>query len=173
MTVRRTWFCRKFNTKLRISRASCICIITQSVKDRLMILKVLGTRFVMFGQKLAKKKGSNEITSSLYHRLRNTDLIHMHSIRLFADGCGGQNKNKNFIGMESKWFVEETSRSLQKLLLVFPVVSHSFIPPDRVFGKIERALKKMPEIVDPIEYESVNSKFGSVIHLGDDCFVYD
>ncbi|KAJ8879798.1 hypothetical protein PR048_020406, partial [Dryococelus australis] len=105
------------------------------------------------------KKGSSEIASALYHRLQNTDLVDIPSIRLFSDGCGGQNKNKNLIGMASKLFVEETPRSLQKVILAFPVVGHSFIPPDRVFGKIERALKKMPEIVDPIEYESVISKF--------------
>ncbi|KAJ8897962.1 hypothetical protein PR048_003320 [Dryococelus australis] len=62
---------------------------------------------------------------------------------------------------------------LCKVLLAFPVVCQSFIPPDYVLGKIERTLKKMPEIVDPIEYESVISKFGSVIHLGDDCSVYN
>ncbi|KAJ8892496.1 hypothetical protein PR048_005076 [Dryococelus australis] len=110
------------------------------------------------------KKGSNEIASALYHCLQNTDLVDIHSIHLFADGCGGQNKNKNLIGMVSKRF---------KVLLVFPVVGHSFIPLDCVFRKIERALKKMPKSVDPIEYTSVISKFGSVIHLGDDCSVYD
>ncbi|KAJ8893582.1 hypothetical protein PR048_006182 [Dryococelus australis] len=31
----------------------------------------------------------------------------------------------------------------------------------------------MPEIVEPIEYESVISKFGYFIHLGDDCSLYD
>lgn len=119
------------------------------------------------------RKGSNEIASALYHRLQNTDLADVHCIRLFADGCGGQNKNKNVVGMLCKWLAQDAPRSLKTVLLVFPIVGHSFIPPDRVFGKIERALKKIPEIVDPMEYESVISKFGSVIHLGETCSVYD
>lgn len=38
-------------------------------------------------------KTANQIASAVYDRLNKTELSAITSIRLFADGCGGQNKN--------------------------------------------------------------------------------
>ena len=51
------------------------------------------------------KKGSNEIASRLWHWLKNIDLAGIKKIRLFLDGCGGQNKKQIILGMLSKWWV--------------------------------------------------------------------
>lgn len=40
-------------------------------------------------------KGCNQIASALHHRLCNTNLNDLSVIRLFSDGCGGQNKNRS------------------------------------------------------------------------------
>ena len=45
------------------------------------------------------KKGSNQIASALFHCLTNSDLTNVNSLKIVADGCGGQNKNKIVIGM--------------------------------------------------------------------------
>lgn len=48
-------------------------------------------------------KGSNEISSALYHCLQNNiDFTDVEVLRLMADGCSGQNKNSTIIGMISK-----------------------------------------------------------------------
>lgn len=51
-------------------------------------------------------KGSNEIASIVFHRLRNTDLAGIKMMRLIAGGCPGQNKNTTMIAMCSKWLVD-------------------------------------------------------------------
>lgn len=98
------------------------------------------------------RKGSKSIASALYHNLQMADLECIRSIRLFSDGCGGQNKNRNIIGMLGKQLMNEAPRSIKKIMLVYPIVGHSFIPPDRVIGKIERDLKKKSTITEPNEY---------------------
>lgn len=48
-------------------------------------------------------KGSNEISSALYHCLQNNiDFTDVEVLRLMANGCSGQNKNSTIIGMISK-----------------------------------------------------------------------
>lgn len=46
-----------------------------------------------------------------------------------------------------------------------PVVGHLFLPTDRIFAWIEAEIKKKEIIVDPEEYETIFSKFGTVIPL--------
>lgn len=85
-------------------------------------------------------KGSNEIASILYYHLKNKNLSDIHEIQLYCDGCPGQNKNITVLGMLCKFLSE--SRSCKKITINYPVVGHSFIPPDRVFGRIEKKIKK-------------------------------
>lgn len=118
-------------------------------------------------------KGSNEIGSALYHRLCNTNFSGIDTIRLVADGCGGQNKNYIIVGMCSKWLARDSPKNVNKIELVFPVVGHSFMPPDRVFGLIEKKVKARNRIVKPEEYRDIFSEHGTVILLGIDCNVYD
>ncbi|CAH3877216.1 unnamed protein product [Pieris brassicae] len=82
-------------------------------------------------------KAANEIASALYHRLKNSDLSSIETVRLVADGCAGQNKNTIMLGMLSKWLTE-APQNVKKVELVFPVVGHAYIPPDRVFAQIEK-----------------------------------
>lgn len=118
-------------------------------------------------------KGSNQIASALYDRLNNTDFCGYDSVKLFCDGCGGQNKNRNLVGMCSKWLVEKAPATVKDIELIFPVRGHSFIPPDRVFGLIENDIKRRQEIVSPETYVDLVESHASVIRLGQDCPVYD
>ncbi|CAG4952202.1 unnamed protein product [Colias eurytheme] len=98
-------------------------------------------------------KGSNELSSALYHCLQNNvDFTGIQVLRLMADGCSGQNKNSTTIGMISKWFSSSAPKSLKRVELIFPVTGHSFIPPDRVFGVTEKEIRKRNTIVQPNEY---------------------
>lgn len=75
----------------------------------------------------------------LYHRLTETDKNSIDTIRLVADGYGGQNKNCIVVDACCKWLLKN---QLKKIEVVFPVTGHSNMPADRVFGVIERKLKK-------------------------------
>ncbi len=50
---------------------------------------------------------------------------------------------------------------------------HSYLPPDRVFGHIEKKLRKMPIIKTPAEYHDVYEQFGQVLVYGDDWNVFE
>ena len=45
---------------------------------------------------------------------------------------------------------------------------HSFIPPDRVFGQIERDCRKKEIILEPEEYLNIFSQYGTVLKVGQD-----
>lgn len=58
--------------------------------------------------------------------------------------------------------------------IIFPIVGHSFIPPDRVFARIEKSVKSKESIVSPAEYISIYEKYGTVVRLNEeDCPVLD
>ena len=57
--------------------------------------------------------------------------------------------------------------------LLFPVVGHSFLPCDRVFGNIEKSVRKEEVIVHPDEYKKIISNHATVLHLGSDYPIRD
>jgi len=120
------------------------------------------------------QKGSNKISSALFHRLQNltfTDDIKV--LRLIADGCPGQNKNSIVLTAMSMWLLNHAPQQLESVELVFPITGHSFLPPDRVFGNVEQEIKKNEKIILPCEYRTIIGKHGKVLKLGDDVDVYD
>ncbi|KAJ8735227.1 hypothetical protein PYW07_006847 [Mythimna separata] len=73
--------------------------------------------------------------------------------------------------MCAKWLSE--TPQVKSLELIFPIVGHSFIPPDRVFARIEKEIRKREIMANPEEYHEIIKNFATVIKLGDDCKVYD
>lgn len=119
-------------------------------------------------------KGSNQIASAVFHRLMNTIIEETVShIKLFCDGCGGQNKNSIVLGMLAYWLKTKAPRHIKKITVIFPVVGHSFLPPDRVFGNIEREIRPLEVIVEPQTYLDIFKKYGTVFRLGSDFNFYD
>lgn len=93
--------------------------------------------FMYYWNEAERPKSSNEITSAVFHTLCIIDIPdRITTIRLFADGCGGQNKNVTMIGMCCKWLITHAPQHVKNVEIIFPVVGHSFLPPDRVFAKI-------------------------------------
>lgn len=116
-------------------------------------------------------KGSNEISSAVYHCLINLQIPEgIKVIRLASDGCGGQNKNSTMIGMLSVWFLNFAPKNVEKLEFVYPIVGHSFLPADRVFARIEKRIKNYDVIIDPTEYANIFSDYGTVVPLGGKVF---
>lgn len=117
-------------------------------------------------------KDSNTVASAVYHRLNTTDLTDIHLIRLISDGCGGQNKNTILIGMCCKWLILHPG--IKNIEVYFPITGHSYLPSDRVFGHIEREIKRREVIIQPQEYHDIIANHGTVIHMGtNDCKVLD
>ncbi|CAG9834657.1 unnamed protein product [Diabrotica balteata] len=112
-----------------------------------------------------RPKSSNEIASAVFHRLCQTDLKNIDTVRLFADGCGGQNKNTTLMGMLSKWLVSFAPENVKTVQVIFPIVGHSFIPPDRVFAQIEKKLRKIEIIIKPEEYVNILKDHGTVWNI--------
>ncbi|KAL0879787.1 hypothetical protein ABMA27_003498 [Loxostege sticticalis] len=111
-------------------------------------------------------KGSNQIISAIYHFLQGTVIEpQIKILRIVCDGCSGQNKNTGMVSMLGKWLYNEAPRTVKKIEIIFPVVEHSFIPPDRVFAKIERTLKTKEVIVSPSEYIEVLEENETCIDL--------
>ena len=72
-------------------------------------------------------------------------------VRLISDSCGGQNKNSSMIVMISYWLAHDAPQNIRIVELIFSIEGHSYIPPDRVFGRIERILRMKDTIVLPEE----------------------
>lgn len=92
-----------------------------------------------------------------------------------ADGCSGQNKNTVMVSMLMHWFAQYAPPNIDEITLIFPVTGHSFIPPDRVFGWIEKKLKKKDVILNPNELLDIinESQIGEVIDVAQSVKVYD
>lgn len=119
------------------------------------------------------RKGSSEVASALLTFLISADLSGVEVVRLFADGCGGQNKNSHVVHMLIFWLHNHAPANVMKIVLTFPVRGHSFLPADRVFGRVEKDLRKKPFILNPKTYREVYAKHGKVLNLGEDWHLYD
>ncbi|GBP24236.1 hypothetical protein EVAR_80089_1 [Eumeta japonica] len=105
-------------------------------------------------------KGNNAIISAVHHFLTNLEFKEeIKVLRIVADGCSGQNKNTGMLAMLGKWLTIEAARHVKKVEIIFPVVGHSFIPPDRIFAQIEKDLKKREVISSPEQYQEIITQY--------------
>lgn len=70
----------------------------------------------------------------------------LSKIRLFCDGCGGQNKNSHIIHALLFWLVNKSPENVKEIQLTFPVRGNSFLPADRVFGRIEKDIGEIKKL---------------------------
>lgn len=77
------------------------------------------------------------------------------------------------VGMVQYWLQCCSPPHLKCVELVYPVVGHSFLPPDRVFGQIEKRVKRCTTIIDPETYINIIKDYSTVLKMGEDYAVYD
>lgn len=77
------------------------------------------------------------------------------------------------IGMLSNWLLTSSLPAIKKIELIFPVVGHSYIPPDRLFGQIEKVIKRTPEVTSPEQYFKIIEKWAKIYRLGGDVPIRD
>nr|CAH7751692.1 unnamed protein product [Callosobruchus chinensis] len=119
-------------------------------------------------------KNSSVIASALFHKLSNHNFSEkIKEMFIFADGCPGQNKNITVIGMLASFLHSKAPSNIQRIELIFPIVGHSFMPPDRVFGLFERHIKKKEVITNPEEYVKIIEQNAKVLKLTKDWDAFD
>ncbi|PSN38634.1 hypothetical protein C0J52_26971 [Blattella germanica] len=89
------------------------------------------------------RKGPNEVTSFIHDYLNTEVNGRVTTLFLFSDNCGGQNKNHTIVRYCSA--LVENAR-FEEVHQYYPVLGHSFLPCDRAFGIIKRALKRIDRI---------------------------
>ena len=62
----------------------------------------------------------------------------------------------------------EGSRKFNKIVHFYPVRGHSYMPPDRIFGRIEKTYRKKEEILSPNEYYEILKEHGTLKVLNKD-----
>ena len=86
-------------------------------------------------------RGSIEVSSALCDFLEKLEFSpQTDNLRLFADGCGGQNKNVHIVHALACYL------RLKRITLFFPVRGHSFLPAARVFGVIEKSFGSIQKL---------------------------
>lgn len=118
-------------------------------------------------------RDSNVISSCVYDILNSVDLSTYTKIRLVSDGCAGQNKNSAMLGMCVYWLKEKAPAHIQKIEIVYPITGHSYLPPDRVFGLIEKKIKKVEVLIEPEKVYEIISEFAFVKLVGKDINIFD
>lgn len=113
-------------------------------------------------------RGSNEIASALIDcicKLESKGAIQQDTcLRLFCDGCGGQNKN-NILISSLAWSLKFKFAKIKKIGLFFPVRGHSFLPCDRLFGRINRDLNRFESVVAPVEFHQIFRKHCHAVNV--------
>lgn len=117
-------------------------------------------------------RGSTEIGSALLNYLDLLDYDGINLIRLFCDGCAGQNKNSHIIHTLIYW-LRRSPQHVTEITLTFPVRGHSFMAADRSFGRVEKILRKNPVITSKDEYIKIYNEVGTTKTLGKDWQIYD
>jgi hypothetical protein len=121
-------------------------------------------------------RGANEICSALrdflqkiWRRAVRGRYRHLH---LFSDSCTGQHKNQMMVAALLQ-YVNLSNCVFDDVQYTFPIVGHSYLPPDRVFGRIEKDIRRVPEIKLPAGYHSILCRHGSVRLYPTDWNIYD
>lgn len=94
-------------------------------------------------------------------------------IRLVSDGCSGQNKNSTIVSAVNFWLTSQANNHIKEVEILYPVTGHSFLLPDRVFGNIEKELRRKEVIVNPEEVYDIVKNYATVKTVGKDVNVLD
>lgn len=118
-------------------------------------------------------KNANLISSCVIDYLNRSDLTHYKHIRLVCDGCAAQNKNSIIVTALLHWLKTSAPSHISDVQMIFPVTGHSYIPPDRVFGQIEKKVRKRDTILSPDDYLEIIREFATIKIVGIDLPVYN
>ncbi|KAK5648380.1 hypothetical protein RI129_003272 [Pyrocoelia pectoralis] len=121
-------------------------------------------------------RGANEVASCVRHFLDHMEenfenLLGFKpekklKLVLFSDACASQNKNVIVMGALMNFI--ERSKIFSTMQHIFPIRGHSYMPADRVFGRIEKEYRKHEEMISPKDYCDILEKTGNLMRYGKD-----
>jgi len=98
------------------------------------------------------------------------ESIPITELNLFSDSCSAQNKNQ-FVVATLLYYINYKNTIFNKINHIFPVRGHSYMPPDQVFGRIEKCLRKKEILLSPQQYYDIFKKFAT-LHVFNKDFFY-
>lgn len=104
------------------------------------------------------------VASALNHCFRHClqgQLSDATELHLFSDSCYGQNKNMNVLSM--LFALRKQRYPNLRITFTFPVRGHSFLPADRVFGRVEQDIRRKNTILLPEEYFDILRRHGTLL----------
>lgn len=100
-------------------------------------------------------KGSNEVCSALGNCLKQLEprikRRKYRNLDLYCDSCPGQNKNQSMLCLLLR-YINSPKNIFHRIRIIFPVRGHSYMPPDRVFGNLEKKFRKQSQFKSPENY---------------------
>ena len=99
------------------------------------------------------RRGSSEMSTAVFKALKFYDDAGVKKAYLFADGCGGQNKNSIFPGMMLSFI--QNSTNLKEISLRYFVTSHGQCEGDSVHSTISQAINRSGDIFQPCQLEPI------------------
>nr|CAH7730369.1 unnamed protein product [Callosobruchus chinensis] len=126
-------------------------------------------------------RGANEVGTCVQHFLKRLkenfeDILgfkpeEKQDLMLFSDSCASQNKNTILMGTLIHFL--EQCNTFSNITHVFPVRGHSYMPVDRIFGRIEKQYRKLEEMISPTDYYDILGKSGKLFCYGQDWVTKD
>lgn len=98
-----------------------------------------GQSFMYTYDQTIAKKGSNDVASMLLHFIENYLDKSVTHLNIFADSCGGQNKNHTMI--QFLHYVTSELQVFEKVVVTYPVRGHSYMEPDKNMALISKTAK--------------------------------
>ncbi|KAK9686330.1 hypothetical protein QE152_g37274 [Popillia japonica] len=74
---------------------------------------------------------------------------------------------------DGNWLLCNAPKHVTQVEIIFPMVGHSYIRPDRVFGNIEKVVRKTSTMTNPDGYISIIKEHATVLKMGEDYKVRD
>lgn len=138
----------------------------------------VGNTFIYTWTENQSARGSNEVVSALHNflykleekiknRAESENVALPTKLRLFSDATSSQNKNSTMMGFLLH-YVQRNTTICKEITHYFPIRGHSFMPPDRIFGRIEKMYRKKKEILSPHDYHTILNEHGTLKVLGQD-----
>jgi len=93
---------------------------------------------------------------------------HTIVVNLFSDSCSGQNKNQ-FVMIALLHCINYKTKMIKEINHYFPIHCHSYMPPDQVFGRIEKLIRQRKTIISPAEYYEIYKQY-TTVKFYENCF---
>lgn len=105
-----------------------------------------GKSYYFMYNKTVARKGQNEVVSFLHYYFKNILSQNIKMVFLFSDNCSSQNKNKLLFQYLSV-VVNSQTFSFKSIIHRYPEPGHSFLPCDRCFGHIKKAIRNIETVI--------------------------